>query len=161
LCGGGRYWPGTAFDGNLRLSQGFPAPGAVLWPAPDAVAAIIAKFRDALIKTATHNPAIPARQAVQKPRKSIAARKTTRWHDTLRHSGPFFSVIPAKAGIPLSLATSASQRSAKRALHMLDSRLRGNGEEKMRTGIRFNQSILGKIAGPCAPGGGARPRRLC
>jgi len=49
-------------------------------------------------------------------------------------SAPIF-VIPAKAGIPLSLATSVSQRSAKRALYSLDSRpcssqgqaLRGNG----------------------------------
>jgi len=49
-----------------------------------------------------------------KLRKSRVARKTTHWHGTLRHSGPFFSVIPAKAGIPLSLATSESQRSAKR-----------------------------------------------
>ena len=48
-----------------------------------------------------------------------------------------FPVIPAKAGIPLTLATSALQRSAKRALYTLDSRpcssqgqaLRGNGKE--------------------------------
>jgi len=36
-------------------------------------------------------------------------------------------VIPAKAGIPLFLAASALQRSAKRAHYSLDSRLRGNG----------------------------------
>jgi len=40
-----------------------------------------------------------------------------------------FSVIPAKAGIPLSLAPSASQRSAKRALSMRDSGFRRNDEE--------------------------------
>jgi len=37
------------------------------------------------------------------------------------------AVIPAKAGIPLTLATSASQRSAKRAHYSLDSCFRRNG----------------------------------
>ncbi|MDD9817514.1 MAG: hypothetical protein OXU61_05210 [Gammaproteobacteria bacterium] len=44
LPGVGRYSPCTAFDGDLRLSQGFPSRWAVLWVAPQAVAAIIAKL---------------------------------------------------------------------------------------------------------------------
>jgi len=114
---------------------------------------------DALIKAAAHNSAIPAKQAVQKP----CGYPANKAHSAI--PAPHFVipasllVIPAKAGIPLPLATSASQRCAKRALHIRDSGLRRNdrkknrrrflhglfrrnGEEKMRTGICFNQSIL-------------------